>query len=322
MKKQRKSRYCNQKSFEEFPYTDTRYYGVWASGKGRDLKVKIDPRRFQESTYTKFTDDQLLVINKRKSHYFHPKKPQYYSYHCNVFCDTIKEINDKWTKHFQPLISSAIERIQKPRKLTPGDCDLLMCGILEPDEANMWANYNNMMNDMKYKDECIDVIVSLYAQFLHLLASQIEAVTVKILTEEKAVTDRFDRNSLYGTAVGKEITVEQLPSFKYYDKLYCIWHFIKHNSFSTYEKLKEKYPETLHKAEYQQGNLAIHYLNVSDELISELMNGCTEFFKEYCQLVFEENYAEAQWNYGQYFLSQVSDTIESFVNPLGLPSYI
>ena len=35
-----------------------------------------------------------------------------------------------------------------------------------------------------------------------------------------------------------------------------------------------------------------------------------------------ENYAEAQWNYGQYFLSQVSDTIESFVNPLGLPSYI
>ena len=103
---------------------------------------------------------------------------------------------------------------------------------------------------------------------------------------------------------------------------YCIWHFIKHNSFSTYEKLKEKYPETLHKAEYQQGNLAIHYLNVSDELISELMNGCTEFFKEYCQLVFEENYAEAQWNYGQYFLSQVSDTIEGFVNPLGLPSYI
>ena len=198
----------------------------------------------------------------------------------------------------------------------------MMCGILEPDEANTWANYNNMINDMRYKEECIDVVVSLYSQFLHLLASQVEAVTVKILTKENAVTDRFDRKSLYATAVGKEKTVEELPSFRYYDKLYCIWHFIKHNSLSTYEKLHERYPDALISEKYQQGDLAIHYLNVSDELVIELMDGCISFFKEYCNLVFDEDYDEAQWNYGQYFLNIVNDTIDGFTNPLGIPSYI
>lgn len=322
MKKQRKSRYCNQKSFDTYPYTDTRYYGVWKNGIGADLKVKIDPKRFQKSTYTQLTDEQLFVINRRKSHYFYPTKPQYYSYHCNFFCDAIKDISKQWTMHFRPLITLAIERIKKPSELTPGDCDLYSCGILEPDEANTWANYNNTRNVMNYNDECISVVVSLYAQFLHLLASQIEAVTVKILTAENAVTAHFDRRVLYGTAVGKAIPVERLPSFKFYDKLYCIWNFIKHNSLSTYDKLKEKYPETLRKREYQQGNLAIYYLNVSDDLIFELMTGCTEFFKEYCQLVFDENYKEAQWNYSQYFLSRVSAAIEEIDNPLGLPDYI
>ena len=322
MKKQRKSRYCNQISFETFDNTDTRYYGVWTRGKGAENDVKIDPKRFIESTYTTLTPEQLAIINKRHSHYFHPKKKTYLSYHCNVFCEDITKIKNKWITHFQPLIHLAIERIKKPSELTPGDCDLYNCGILESDEVSIWCNFNNMSNRMKYREECYEIVVSLYAQFLHLLASQIEAITVKILTEENAVTDHFDRNSLYGTAVGKKTTVEQLPSFKFYDKLYCIWNFIKHNSKSTYEKLKEKYPESLIQNEYTQGNLAIHYLDLNDELIIELMDGCIEFFKEYCELVFEEKYEEAQWNYGEYFLGRVNDTIEDFTNPLGLPWYL
>lgn len=322
MKKERKSRYCNRPSYEIYDGNDTRYYGLWKSGKGKDLKVKIDPKRIQEVTNIRFSEEQLAVINKRKSHYFYPAKPQYFSYHCNEFCSSIEEIKGKWEKHFKPLITKAVERIEKPRELTLGDCDLLMCGILEPDEANSWANYNNIMRDMKYKKECIDVVVSLYAQFLHLLASQIEAITVKILTEEKAVTDRFNRESLYGTAIGKKKSVSELPSFKYYDKLYCIWHFIKHNSLSTYEKLQKKYPECLSSDPYQQGFLAIHYLNMTDELVVELMDGCIKFFKEYCELVFGEKYEDAQWNYSYWFLNEVYDSIDLIYNPMGIPSYI
>lgn len=322
MKKQRNARYCLSKSYEEYPCTDTRHYGVWSHGRDQKLKVRVDPKRFEKSTYRKLTPEQLSVIHKRKSHYFHPPKPQYISYHCNVFCTAIEDMKKKWEEHYKPLINMAVERIPKPQKLTPGDCDLMMCGVLEPDEAQICANHYTVVNELEYQNECYEVIVSLYAQFLHLFASHVEQVTVKILTEENAMKDHFDRNTLYGTAAGKSKRVDQLPSFSYYDKLYCIWNFIKHNTLSTYEKLKEKHPEVLCEEPYQQGFSAIHYLKLSDNLVLELMDGCSAFFKEYCQLVFEENYEEAQWNYGQYFLDKTNDTIDVITNPLGIPSFL
>ena len=322
MKKERNSRYCHSKEYDTYSYTDTRYYGLWVHGQGEKLQVRLDPKRFQKVTYHTFSPEQLAVMNKRSSHYFHPPKPLYESYHCNEFCDTIKEMREKWENHFKPLIETARERIPKPRELTAGDCGLLMCGIMDPDEAQTWANFENLTNSMDYHSECVDIVVSLYAQFLHLFASQIEAVTVRVLSDEKAVTDKFDRNSLYGTAVGKEKAVEELPSFRYYDKLYCVWNFIKHNSTSTFKKLHERYPEALLSGTYRQGDLAIQYLNISDQLILELMEGCSAFFREYCELVFSESYAEAQWNYGRYFTSIVYDEIETYTNPLGLPWYL
>ena len=90
--------------------------------------------------------------------------------------------------------------------------------------------------------------------------------------------DRFDRNTLYATAVGRDKKVDELPSFKYYDKLYCLWNFIKHNSTSTYEKLHSVYPELIYEdAEYKQGFSAFHIIKFSDELIVELLNVCDSF---------------------------------------------
>ncbi len=74
--------------------------------------------------------------------------------------------------------------------------------------------------------------------------------------------------------------------------------------------------------EYEQGLPAFRIVNFSDELILELLSGCDSFFKEYCELVYKENYDEAQWNYGRYFLNMVKEQIEVITNPLGLPWYI
>ena len=322
MKRERKSRYCNRLSYDEYHYTDTRYFGVWVYGTQENMRVKVDPKRFTRSTGKQFSEEQLAVINKRRSTYFYPAKPLYFSYNCNVFFDTIYKIRAKWLNHFQPLVKIAIERIKQPRRNTAGDSDLFMQGIIDCDEANIWASVSNEIARARYQRECNEVVASLYAQFLHLLASQIEAVTVKVLTKEKALTDRFDRNIFYATAVGKEKTPEQLPSFKYYDKLYCIWNFIKHNSGSTYNTLKGRYPEALCDSEYKQGELAVNYLRFTDSLVLQLIDGCAEFFKEYCELVFGENYAEAQWNYGGYFVEAVDDKMDDIDNPLGLPDFI
>ena len=319
----KESHYLTKADYEKFDPTDTRYYGLFCSGKKDSLKIKFDPKRFQKSTCHEFSKEQLAVINARQTHYFYPHKNDYYDYHCNKFEAKIYEIREYWEKHFKPLIKYAKQKVKKPKELSIGDCDLLMCGILEPDEANMWANHENMMNTWRYNQECAMVVGSMYAQFIHHMASSIESVTVAVLTIEKLIDDHFDRNTLYGTAVNSGKSAKDLPSFDWYEKLYSLWNFIKHNSQSTYEKLEACYPQALIKGiEYKQGDLAAGIVDFSDDMIIQLIDGVSAFFKEYCELVFYEKFAEAQWNYSKYFMSIVREEIDLIENPLGLPDYI
>lgn len=317
------NRYLTKSDFEKFDLTDTRYYGVFCSGKKEKLTVKVDIKRFQKSARHELTKEQLSIINSRQTHYFYPAKNDYYDYHCNKFEYEINGIKEYWDKHFKPLIQHAKQRVKKPKELTIGDCELMICGILEPDEASMWANHENMVNEWKYQQECAMVVGSMYAQFIHHMASIIESVTVAVLTIEKSIGDHFDRNTLYGTSVNSGKSVKELPSFPWYEKLYSLWNFIKHNSQSTYEKIKECYPQALAEdREYKQGDLAACIVNFSDKMIVALMDGVSNFFKEYCELVFHEDFEEAQWNYSRYFLKIVQNEIENYTNPLGLPDFL
>jgi len=322
MKKDRSNQKLTKDDFEKFAYHDTRFYGLFYKKTGNGIKVKIDPKRLKSTVNCKFSDAQMKIINKRQTHYFYPKKSEYYDYCCNIFARRIRDIQGYWEEHYKELITYAKKRIDQPRELTPGDNELLMQGIAEYNEAVMMSNWENMKNQYAYEKKCFEVVASLYASFIHQTASQVEAVTVLVLSKQNAVRDRFDRNILYTTAAEKDRKVQELPSFKYYDKLYCLWNFIKHNSISTYEKLRSAYPELINEGEeYKQGFPALYHINFSDNLMTELLNGCNSFFMEYCELVYEENYEEAQWNYGRYFWDLVNDKIELVTNPLGLPWY-
>lgn len=166
--------------------------------------------------------------------------------------------------------------------------------------------------------------LSLYAQFFHQMASKIEAVTINVLTKNGWRGKNFSRNIFYNFKSIKEAEVKSLKSFDAYNKLYAIWNFLKHNSLSTYEALKNSYPEAMIEADrkYAQGALALFYINFDETLINTLLSGLKEFFIEYCNLVFGENYESAQWNYNDWFLEKVNDEIESITNPLGLPPWI
>ncbi len=317
------SHYLTKADYEKFDLSDTRYYGLFYIGDKNKRQIKLDPKRFRFSIRHEFTKEQLAIINSRQTHYFYPSKEEYFDFHCNKFQSEIADIKEYWEKHFKPLIKYAKQKVKKPKELSIGDCDLMMCGILEPDEANMWANFENMKNEMRYNQECAMVVGSMYAQFVHHMASTIESVTVAVLTIEKSIGDHFDRNTLYGTSVNSGKSVKDLPSFTWYEKLYALWNFIKHNSKSTYDKIKICYPQALIEGrEYEQGVLAACVVAFSDDMIVELLNGVSTFFKEYCELVFHEKYDEAQWNYSRYFTNIVHDEIELYTNPLGLPDYI
>lgn len=297
---------------------DMRYWGLFDANK-KGINLKIDPKRFQKALCFKFDENQLKIINNRKTHYFLPKKIYWQDYNCNIFQYEIDEIKKYWLKHFKELINREVNRIKKPQELMPGDYYNLQCGISGTGAAQAWANWQNMKNKQIYINECSSLISCLYAQFLHYMTSRIEAITIKVLTTNKIIKDRFDRKEFYKTLKSKEIAMEQMEYFSYYDKLYCIWNFIKHNSFSTFKTLNDRYPELIYCADkYQQGDLAIYFLKFSNELIEDLLNGIEKFFKEYCKIVFDEDYDEAQWNYSDYFIERANDEIESITNPLGL----
>lgn len=317
---------------------DTRYWGVFYK-KQKDSQEKIiliDPKRFSEMTGVKFTENQLKVINARSTHYFHPNRKED-NYNCNIIVGAVNAILYDWNEHQYPLIQREVSRIKKPelieKTVMPGDYYNLQCGISGVGAAQAWADFKNSENAninqykiAQYEWECESIENALFAQFFQGIASKIEAAIVKLLKGNNLITDRFDRNILYATAIGKAQKVEELRDFKWLDKIYCLWHFLKHNTLSTYNTLKERYPELLYVNErYEQGELAMRFVKFSNEMVIEILNGCIEFFKEYCELIFNEKYEEAQWNYSRYFISimearqqEKEDEWKILNNPLGL----
>ena len=313
-------RYLDYKS----DYRESEYYGIF----GYDLdasyadrccykKLNIDTKRYQK-ILGNFNNEQLSVINSRNTHYFTPRKTHYRDYNCNIFHDELSGIYSEWSGLYEPLIKEQLEKIEKPQQNCPGDYYNFQCGISSAASAQAWANYTNMINQSSYKVSCQDLIQQFYAQFFHMMCAKVEAVFVRVLNKNNGIDDKFDRRILYATAVGKEKKIQELEHFEWFDKLYCIWNFLKHNSASTYKTLSERYPEVLYPEKYTQGQLAAYWIKFTKEMLEEIVKGLMLFTDEYCRLIFNEKIEEASWNYDDYFLQPMIDYYESLENPLGL----
>lgn len=124
------------------------------------------------------------MIQKRKTHYFYTRTEKYYDYACNKFVDAIQHLREYWENHEKDLIQYALSRLERPTPQMTGDSGLFMQGILEFDEAATWSSAEDYQNRVKYQREADALVKNLYAQFVHQMASQIEAVTVLVLTEK------------------------------------------------------------------------------------------------------------------------------------------
>ena len=356
MKRERKSRNLNLKLYDEleanYAYSDSRYWGLFYCGK--DGKVRIDIKRFLKMTHAVLTEKQLQIINKRKTHYFYPKKTTWAEYSCNVFERTMTEIEvdwlgdavdklrsmtgphfdaEQWNKAVEELnsgkggfkwfIAQAVQSIEKPTELTVGDDYNFLSGILDYDEAELNVGMTNMFRRSAYLAKCNKFIISMYAQFFHQMMSKIEAVQIEVLQNNKIDVKDFNRNVLKSIGAENNVDIEKLEHYKDYDLGYCVWHFLKHNSLSTYQKLKERYPEVLYDGYYRGGQLAYTYIKFDGgKLIEKVCVGCAEFFRELCAAIWDEDEEEARWNFDDYFEAIVNDEIETIDNPLGLPPWI
>ncbi|MCH5148162.1 MAG: hypothetical protein J1G05_02195 [Clostridiales bacterium] len=356
MKRERNCRNTNIKLYEELDEEDTRYWGLFYCGK--DKQPRIDIKRFLKTTKTALSEKQLRIIKNRKSHYFYPKKKSHWDYNCNIFNRAMDEIEEDWlgestktlrgnvSDHlnaeelnkavsdiesgksgYRGFIVQAVEGIKKPPVHTVGDDFNFQCGIIDYEEAEMSVRMQNQINHYSYMEKCARLINSLYAQFFHQMMSKIETVQIEVFRKNNVNVKHFNRDVLKSVGAAKKVDIEKLEHYKYWDLGYCVWNFLKHNSVSTYQKLKEKFPEVLLSDEFEGGDLAYIFIKFSKEnLIEKVFNGCREFFIEYCSVIWDEDEDEAQRNHEQYFERIVQGIIhdirEERYNPLGLPPWI
>lgn len=308
------------KKFEKRRGTPTDWYEYYGLFKLKNKKVGIDPKRFQKKIGL---DEKILkCMSMRKTTYYYPSKKNYSDYWVHSFVDEINEIKKEFEGKYKLFIEESIKNFKKPEKLCPADSFDYACGILDSDEANMWANYENCRNEFIYISEIVELRNSLYAQFFHIMVSKIEAVSIKMYSHINPNYKKYARDCLYDNINIKKLSSRDLPSFKHHDKMYSIWNFLKHNNMSTYQVLKEKFPEILISKEYSSGNLAINYVLIDDKLIIDLLNGVKTYFIEWCELNLDENYERSLWDYEKWFVNQVKEEIHFINNPLEIPFYL
>lgn len=140
---------------------DTRYWGLFRGNK----RIKIDPKRVNKKIPDFLTEEILKVINKRKTHYFIPRKIQYLDYNVNHFVKAIENLKNKWLGEYKPLINKVISKIIA-KKFTPGDDSNMMSGISSPGAANARAQFRNMIEERGAAYRKHEVIASMYSRFI------------------------------------------------------------------------------------------------------------------------------------------------------------
>ena len=306
--------------YEDFPYDDTRYYGLILKGKQTEKQtVSVDMKRFCECFH--IDDYRKNLKTNKNSQLFKPAKSKQDDYKVNVIKKELSLIKKEWMESQKIFIDQFLSEI-KGYDFTAADDDNFQMGIADYDEAATYAHIRSAYSHQYAEFKRNKLYYSLYAQYFHQLAAQIDAVTLKLLTENDYENNYFDRGAFLAfKGPNTESSIKNLDSYKHHEKMYALWNFIKHNSGSTYDKVKEHYPEILIDQEYKQGELACYYINFSNGLIEQTIDGVKDFLVKYCQIVFNEDEKEADWNYDDFFHSYVSDAINEYYNPLGLPNY-
>lgn len=291
--------------------TNPEFYGLMK----KDGRIKIDIKRMKKVKVSGVPAEVLDAASQipRNTTYFTPKKVHRHDYVCNRFRDALSTLRQKWTEN-----KRAFEEVTTPRE--QADAVRISCltdGIYEYEEAQE----KGTLAGIARMQPCYELQVALHANFVHQIASEMMAL---MLYEARMLGYNYpdvSRNKLEtfieGTTYGRH-KVTDLPHFSVYNNFYTIWNFIKHNSEELFEKVRARCPEMLLTDQYRNGQLSQYILKIDDAYIERILNDLALFYDEFCEAFFGEKPDEAKWNYDDYFVKKVHDTIETIINPLDL----
>ena len=312
------------------------YYGVFFK-KGI---LKIDTKRF-EKHFSFYLDKNCDF--KRNTVYFTPLKKEKYDYCMNYFVDAINESRKTWFEQkniFHQMLDEYIK--EELSKKAPTWDDSFYCGYLDYDEWEMSNRMEKILHQTRVErninEKAYHLMKTLHLETIQQMASHLEHAMIYTMQKMGFEGDRAGRLDIYGFMDGRikksRNKIESLPHYDDYDKFYSIWNFTKHNSPSTYEKIKKHWPNLLYTKEntkgfdleFPSGYLAIEYLNISDKFITSLFDPLLEFYFEFCELCYGEPKYHSLWDYDDYFLnivdSHIKDSKDTLDNPAGLPDWL
>ena len=301
---------------EEYPQDDSRFYGVIIKNLNTENQsVSVNMKRFCD--YFHIDGERKSLRSNKNSLLFKPAKTRALDYNINVIKKELLRIKNEW-QHTQKIFIDQFLSEIKGHNFTPMNNDNLQMGYVDYDEAATNARIKSALSEQYAEYKRTNLYYSLYAQYFHQLAAQIDAAILRLLTKNGYEGDKYNRSVLLAAIVpNSDSSIVDLASYRHYEKMYAIWNFIKHNSSSTYDKVKEHCPEVLVDHEYKQGELACFYIHFSNELIEEIINGVREFLIQYCQIVFNEDEKTAKWNHDEFFHSHVATEIDEYIDPMG-----
>ncbi len=276
------------------------YYGVFI----KNGRVKVDTKR-----YKKFFTLPDTRIETRNTVYYEPKCKHDTDYLCNIFRNQFKKTLDLWNNEF----SGAIKAIKTPKQVEENTrVDLIVNNVETVEDAYTEALIKGAKRLPTYKY----VIKSLYAQFFHQMMSEMDALTLRVLLslgyKEKDFTKKQFDVYIQSKQGSNAVRFIDFDNYKIYDRAYCTWNFLKHNSLKAYEILCQYYPEMIYDPEkkYKNGDLALSVLKLDERYILNTLKDIHLFFDEVCRKAFKENTDDAYWNYDDYFINEVKNKIK------------
>ncbi len=300
----------------KYPDTVPEYYGVFIKKKNREiLSVKVDPKRLLK---TRLIDEELyrdIQSVKRNTPYFHPKKKKCEKYYYEEYRNQMENLRKLWYREIKP----AINKIETPDQV--GDraySSNIADGIMDVEECEVSRTIAKAIRSRNYQY----AIRMFYAQFILLIGAEVEAVMVKVITKKGYQNVKFNRSCLskYLMETYPNLDYTKLDSYSYYDKIYKLWNFIKHNNSDVFNKVFNSFPELLinPQKKYVAGDIAINYLVLNEDLIMDLLSGLEKFFDEFCSKFFGEKTDYPQWNTESYYVELVKKEIKFNIDPMDI----
>jgi hypothetical protein len=320
-------RYSNE-WYNSLGLEDTRYYGVFTKGKGKNRHILVDPERYQKEfkiseEMKKIMDARKNIMGNGKPMFFKPARKFIDDYDVNIVMREFCRIKREWNDTQKPLIKWFLSQI-KGTVFNHMDDDNLRSGIVDFDEAIVNARIKTSISESYAEFKREQLFYSLYAQYFHQLAAQIDAIFIRTLIrngyeEDKDNPDHFNRSVFSAFKGCSQEKLTEQEGYKEYDKLYLVWHLLKHNSNSAYKRVKDNYPEVFKEnVKYKQGELACYIIDFSDELIDSILDGVKKYLIGYCRIVFDEDFPEALWNSEEHFIAMANASIDEERDPLAL----